>query len=57
MLLSFVVTLIINIGVGNNSFAKIFTINNFENLYAPLIISASLLLDTLITRIIFKKEN
>ena len=55
LLIVFVAVLIANIGIGNNSFIKIFTIHNFENLYVPIMLSSSGLIDTLITYLIFKK--
>ena len=55
VLVVFLVVLIANIGIGNNTFIKIFTIHNFENLYAPILLTCSGFVDTLITYLIFKK--
>ena len=57
ILLIVVALLFINIGMGNNSFAEIFTFGNFENLYAPLLLVSTCLIDLLQSRILFKKHN
>jgi len=57
ILLIVVALLFINIGMGNNSFAEIFTFGNFENLYAPLLLVSTCLIDLLQSRILFKKHK
>jgi len=57
ILLIVVALLFINIGMGNNSFAEIFTFGNFENLYAPLLLASTCLIDLLQSRILFKKHK
>lgn len=44
--------LVVNINIGNASFAEIFNINNFPNFYFPILMSVSLYLDTIIGYIV-----
>ena len=47
--------IIVNVSINNNTFALLFGIKNFANIYAPVLISSVCLLDVLYNHIFFKK--
>lgn len=51
------VCIITNINIGNNSMLKIFSFKNFENLYAPLLLTATLFIDMVLGFAFLKKIN
>ena len=57
MLVVLIVCIIVNIYIKNNSFALILGLKNFENLYAPIILSSITLLDLLFNRVFLSKIN
>ena len=52
-----VVCIIVNINIGNNSIQKMFSITNFANLYAPIILSTVIFADILFAYIFMKKNK
>lgn len=54
VLVVLIIALIVNIGINNNSFIKIFSFSNFENFYAPIIITSSLFFDVLFSYLFLK---
>lgn len=42
------IVLMFNIAIENNSFAQIFSINNFTNFYVPVLLSTSLIIDSIL---------
>jgi len=57
MLIILTTCIIVNICIGKNSIGLILHYNNFANIYAPILLSTTLLLDTLYDKIINKKFN
>lgn len=51
----FMVSIIVNICMGNNSIGKLFSLKNFENLYAPLLIVSTLFLDMMYSHLFISK--
>lgn len=49
------ITLIFNIAIKNNSFEKIFSIYNFTNFYIPVLLSTSLIIDSLLAYVLISK--
>ena len=52
-----VVCIIVNINIGNNSIQKMFSITNFANFYAPIILSTVIFADILFAYIFMKKNK
>lgn len=52
-----VVCIIVNINIGNNSIQKMFSITNFANLYAPIILSTVIFADILFAYIFMNKNK
>lgn len=52
-----VVCIIVNINIGNNSIQKMFSITNFANLYAPIILSTVIFADILFAYIFMKRNK
>lgn len=56
-LITLVALIIINISLDINSIKKLFEIKNFANIYAPIIIASTLLIDLLFDFVIMCKKN
>ncbi len=56
-ILVLVLSLIVSIATGHNSFVKIFGMRNFANLYAPILITSCIYLDILFTFVFIKKSK
>ena len=52
-----IICIIVNINIGNNSIQKMFSITNFANLYAPIILSTVIFADILFAYIFMKKNK
>ena len=52
-----IVCIIVNINIGNNSIQKMFSISNFANLYAPIILSTVIFADILFAYIFMKRNK
>ena len=52
-----IICIIVNINIGNNSIQKMFSITNFANFYAPIILSTVIFADILFAYIFMKKNK
>lgn len=52
-----IVCIIVNINIGNNTMTELFSIHNFANLYAPLLLSTTMFIDLLFNYIFMKRLN
>ena len=52
-----VICVIININIGNNTLDSMFSINNFANLYAPIILSTVMFADIVFTYLFIKRSK
>lgn len=57
MLLTLVIAIVVNLAAIKTSFVGMFKLNNFANFYAPIIVSSSILFDTLIGYLFMVKLN
>jgi len=51
------IVFIFNIAIKNNSFNKIFALDNFTNFYEPILLCTSLIVDTILAKIFISKLN
>ena len=52
-----IICIVVNINMGNNNLQKMFSISNFANLYAPIILSTTMFADILFTYLFVKKNK
>ena len=52
----FIVILIVNIAIGKNNFSQMLAINNFANIYAPLMLSTSCFVDLVFYKLFLVKK-
>lgn len=57
VLLTLIISIVVNIIIDNNTIGKILSLKNFENLYAQLFISSVVLIDLLFNKIFISKLN